>query len=90
MTAGQPKFVATCSACHGVNGQGGAGAVLANNANLADAGHVASTVIHGLGYMPPFGDELTDEDIAEIGSYIRNSWGNDFGVLTVEQAAAER
>jgi len=90
MAAGQPKFVATCSACHGVNGQGGAGAVLANNANLADAGHVASTVIHGLGYMPPFGDELTDEDIAEIGSYIRNSWGNDFGVLTVEQAAAER
>ncbi|WP_248305266.1 glucose/sorbosone family PQQ-dependent dehydrogenase [Devosia sp. 1566] len=90
VSAGQPKFVSTCSACHGVNGQGGAGAVLAGNQNLADAGHVASTVIHGLGYMPPFGDELSDEDIAQIGSYIRNSWGNDFGPLTIDEVAAKR
>lgn len=88
--AGQPKFIATCSACHGVNGKGSAGAVLAGNQNLADASHVASTVIHGLGYMPPFGDQLSDEDIAEIGSYVRNSWGNDFGALTVEQVSAQR
>ena len=90
VSAGQPKFIATCSACHGVNGKGSAGAVLAGNPNLADAGHVASTVIHGLGYMPPFGDQLSDQDIAEIGSYVRNSWGNDFGVLTVEQVSAHR
>ncbi|NGP17121.1 glucose/sorbosone family PQQ-dependent dehydrogenase [Devosia aurantiaca] len=90
VAAGQPKFVASCSGCHGVNGQGGAGAVLANNPNLADASHVASTIIHGLGYMPPVGADMSDEEVAEIGTYIRNSWGNDYGVLTVEEAAAER
>lgn len=90
VAAGQPKFVASCSGCHGVNGQGGAGAVLANNPNLADASHVASTIIHGLGYMPPVGADMSDEEVAEIGTYIRNSWGNDYGVLTVEEVAAER
>jgi mono/diheme cytochrome c family protein len=89
MAAGQPKFGSTCAGCHGANGQGGAGAVLANNAKLADPRHVASTIIHGLGYMPPFA-HLSDDDIAEIGSYIRNSFGNDFGILTVEEAAAAR
>jgi PQQ-dependent dehydrogenase (s-GDH family) len=88
--AGQPKYIATCSACHGVNGKGSAGAVLAGNPDLADAGHVASTIIHGLGYMPPMGGQLTDQEVSEIGTYIRNSWGNDYGVLTVEEAASKR
>jgi mono/diheme cytochrome c family protein len=89
VAAGQPKFGSTCAGCHGANGQGGAGAVLANNAKLADPRHVASTIIHGLGYMPPFA-QLSDEDVSEIGSYIRNSFGNEFGILTVEEAAAAR
>lgn len=89
VAAGKPKYVATCSACHGPTGRGSAGAVLAGNANLADPAHVASTIIHGLGYMPPFG-HLTNEDVAEIGSYIRNSWGNEYGPLTLEDAASVR
>jgi PQQ-dependent dehydrogenase (s-GDH family) len=90
VSAGQPIFVTTCSACHGTAGEGGAGAVLQNNANLADPNHVASTVIHGLGYMPPFGDQLTDEQISQVGSYVRNSFGNAFGPLTQEEVAAAR
>jgi PQQ-dependent dehydrogenase (s-GDH family) len=90
MRAGQPKYVARCSTCHGVNGRGSAGTVLVDNRNLADAGKVAATIIHGLGYMAPLGANLADADIAEIGSYIRNAWGNDHGLLTVDQAAAAR
>ncbi len=90
LAAGQPLYASTCSGCHGANGEGRAGAVLANNPNLADPAHVASTIIHGLGYMPPFGGRLSDEEVAQIGTYIRNSFGNDFGVLTVEDATAQR
>lgn len=90
VAAGQPEFVANCSGCHGVNGEGGAGAVLAANPNLSDAAFVASTIIHGMGYMPAVGADLSDEVVAQIGSYIRNSWGNDFGPLTPEEAAAQR
>lgn len=89
VAAGQPKYLATCSRCHGANGRGSAGAVLADNDKLADARHVASTIIHGLGYMPAFG-QLSDEEVAEIGSYIRNSFGNDFGILPVEQVTSAR
>ncbi len=35
--------------------------------------------------MPAFKDLLSDNDIAEISTFIRNSWGNDFGVLTTEE-----
>lgn len=87
---GAPKFAASCASCHGAGGQGGAGAVLAGNAELADADFVANTLIHGFGYMPAFGNQLSDEDIAQIGTYIRNSWGNDFGVLTTEEVEAAR
>ena len=87
---GAPKFAANCAMCHGPAGQGGAGAVLAGNGELADAGFVANTIVHGFGYMPAFGNQLSDDDIAEIGTYIRNSFGNDFGILTTEDVAAAR
>jgi PQQ-dependent dehydrogenase (s-GDH family) len=87
---GAPKFAANCAMCHGPAGQGGAGAVLAGNENLADASFVANTIVHGFGYMPAFGNQFSDEDIAQIGTYIRNSWGNDFGILTTEEVEAAR
>ena len=87
---GAPKYAANCAMCHGPAGQGGAGAVLAGNGELADAEFVANTIVHGFGYMPAFGNQLSDDDIAQIGTFIRNNWGNDFGVLTTEQVSAAR
>ncbi|WP_244467001.1 glucose/sorbosone family PQQ-dependent dehydrogenase [Devosia geojensis] len=87
---GLPKFAANCASCHGAGGEGGAGAVLAGNQALADADFVARTIVHGFGYMPPFGSQLSDEDIAQIGTYIRNAWGNDFGIVTTDQVQAAR
>ncbi len=87
---GAPKYAETCAMCHGPDGRGRAGAVLAGNEKLADADFVATSIVHGFGYMPAFGDQLSDNDIAEIGTYIRNSWGNDFGVLTTEQVRNTR
>ncbi|UTH46312.1 glucose/sorbosone family PQQ-dependent dehydrogenase [Loktanella salsilacus] len=87
---GGPQFAQTCSTCHGPAGRSDAAAVLAENEKLADAGYVASTVVHGFGYMPAFGSQLSDTEIAEIGTYIRNSWGNDYGVLTTDDVAQAR
>jgi mono/diheme cytochrome c family protein len=87
---GGPQFAQTCSTCHGPAGRSDAAAVLAGNEKLAEAAYVATTVVHGFGYMPAFGSQLSDTEIAEIGTYIRNSWGNDFGVLTTSDVTEAR
>jgi PQQ-dependent dehydrogenase (s-GDH family) len=87
---GLPQYSTTCAACHGAGGQGGAGPALAENDNLADADFVANTIVHGFGYMPGFGNQLSDAEIAQIGTYIRNAWGNEFGVLTQETVTNAR
>ncbi|WP_244519326.1 glucose/sorbosone family PQQ-dependent dehydrogenase [Paracoccus alcaliphilus] len=87
---GAPKYADSCAMCHGPAGGGGAGAVLAGNKQLDDIQFVANSIVHGFGYMPSFGSQLNDNDIAEISTFIRNSWGNEFGVLTTEQVQTVR
>ena len=87
---GGPQFAQTCSTCHGPAGRSDAAAVLARNEKLSDATYVATTLVHGFGYMPAFGSQLSDTEIAEIGTYIRNSWGNDYGILTTDEVTETR
>ncbi|WP_373356065.1 glucose/sorbosone family PQQ-dependent dehydrogenase [Pseudoroseicyclus sp. CXY001] len=87
---GEAKYGINCVSCHGVEGEGDEGVKLAGNENLASAEYVAETLVHGFGYMPPFGSTLDDESIAQVGTYIRNSFGNEFGIVTVEEVAAAR
>lgn len=43
------------------------------------------------GIMPPLGDVVgSDEDLAAVVSYIRNTWGNEASICTPEEAAAVR
>ncbi len=85
-----PKYAETCAVCHGPAGRSDNAAVLAGNEKLSDGDYVARSILHGFGYMPAFKDRLSDNDIAEIGTYIRNNWGNEFGVLTTEQVRSLR
>ena len=39
--------------------------------------------------MPPF-TNLTDREIAAVATYIRNSFGNNYGIATVEEVAKNR
>jgi len=32
--------------------------------------------------MPPFSQVLSDEEIAQVAGYVRNSWGNQGGKVT--------
>lgn len=88
--AGADVFTTNCAACHGNSGEGGVGPNLAGNQGLADANHVALQIIGGGGEMPGFGDQLTDQQIADVASYVRRTWGNAFGPVTVEEVAAQR
>jgi mono/diheme cytochrome c family protein len=63
------------------NGQGaqGAGAypALANDPHLASAGYAIGLVLHGHADMPAFSRTLTNRQIADVLTYLRQNFGND-------------
>ena len=89
-TGGQVYAQATCIACHGTNGEGGVGVALAENGGLGSVDTVVETILGGSGEMPAFASRLSDDEIAAVATYIRNSWGNAFGAVTPEEVAGRR
>jgi mono/diheme cytochrome c family protein len=91
---GAAIYAEKCASCHGPNGegQGDIFPALAGNANLADVDMVIDTVLHGRQgtAMVPWGDQLSDEQIAAVINHILSAWGNDFGSVTPEDVAAAR
>ena len=104
IAAGKQLFAGTCSTCHMPEGQGMAGVFppLAKSDYIAaDPKRVASTILHGLqgpvkvngtdynSIMPPM-SQLTDDEVANIATYVLNSWGNPGGHVTKAEAAEAR
>lgn len=81
---------AGCSGCHGANGEGGVGPALAGNLNLRDGTAVIGQIVSGGEVMPAFVDILDSDQIAAVATYVRNSWGNDFGEVTAADVASYR
>ncbi|MEJ7806957.1 MAG: nitrite reductase, copper-containing, partial [Telluria sp.] len=62
---------------------------------------IVDTMLHGLtgaitvngkeynSVMPPM-SQLTDDEVANIGTYVLNSWGNPGGKITSAEVAARR
>ena len=50
---------------------GTAGPALAGNEALQDEVHVLRQIIYGGGAMPAFGQQLTDEEVATVATFIR-------------------
>lgn len=78
---GETLYRSICQACHMADGQGartGAGMfpALAGNPRLAAAAYPAMVVMNGLHGMPPFGHQLTDDQIAEVVNFVRTRFGN--------------
>ena len=92
MSEGGPLFARNCAPCHGNNGQGEAGPKLAGNAFVATAGNVITQIFNGNEDhgMPPFADLLNDRQIAAIATFVRNSWGNSFGIVTPDTVKRTR
>lgn len=89
MDLGRARYNANCAECHGPELAGGAGPALAGNARVADNAVVVPQVILGGSYMPSFGN-LNNRTIAAILTYVRNSNGNNLGVVTADEVAAFR
>jgi mono/diheme cytochrome c family protein len=79
-----------CFVCHGQQGYGGIGPAFRNDPFLLLTEYVACQILLGRGVMPPFGGKLDDDQIAAVASYVRNSWGNRFGLVRPEEVARVR
>ncbi len=91
MDEGATVYRSNCHGCHGADGEGqppaqDAAPALAGNSSLRSVGVIVFQVINGGDYMPPFGG-LSNQQIAAVATYIRNSFGNDFGIATEEDVA---
>ena len=90
MEAGGQHYSDFCAACHDEDGSGNVGPALAGLEALENPELVYSQIAQGSGEMPAFDSVLDPEDIYAVGTYIRNSWGNDFGPVTEENAQSEQ
>jgi mono/diheme cytochrome c family protein len=79
---GEDLFKNICQGCHMPDAKGaiGAGAypALASNPRLAAAVYPINVVLHGQRAMPPFGESLNDEQIANVINYVRSHFGNHY------------
>lgn len=86
---GEATF-ANCAGCHGSNGEGVVGPKFAGSPALKDVKAMATILIKGKGGMPALGGSLSDEEVAGVLTYVRNSFGNNFGGVSVAEAKAAR
>jgi mono/diheme cytochrome c family protein len=94
-STGEGVYADLCQGCHMPGGVGaiGAGAypALARNPNLADPGYPLTMVVNGRAGMPPFGELLSDQQVAAVVNYVRSHFGNGFsGEVTPADAQAVR
>ncbi|MGC4026561.1 MAG: cytochrome c [Mesorhizobium sp.] len=102
---GAKTFAAKCSFCHGPDGRGHnqwipplAGAVSSLvdenasqiNVTLNGSGRVVTAGIPDAYRMPPFRTQLSDQEIADVLTYIRSSWGNYGGTVKPREVKALR
>lgn len=102
---GATIYANNCASCHQQNGQGVQGAFppLAGDPVVTDEDpteHI-QIVLYGLqgkaiegteyqGVMQPFGEMLSDEEVAAVINHERTSWGNDAPTITAQDVAEVR
>jgi mono/diheme cytochrome c family protein len=102
---GRRVYTANCTVCHQPGGTGIAGQYPPLSGSEWVAGHprrIIAIVLHGArgpitvkgqaynNVMASWGEVLKDKQIANVLTYVRKSWGNDYAPVTEEQVAAVR
>ncbi|MEJ2667617.1 MAG: c-type cytochrome [Deinococcales bacterium] len=87
MAQGKAIFDSICHVCHGDNGEGKIGPALDGDPNVGSTFFIVNRVLNGFTDhgMPSFRDQFTDQQVAAITTYVRNSWSNDYGAVTPEE-----
>ena len=75
---------ADCDFCHGANGEGTGAPGLVGNEYLRANASLVGLILGGYEShgMPAFAGRLTNREVAAVATYVRNSWGNEFGITT--------
>jgi mono/diheme cytochrome c family protein len=105
MSAGAAIYAHACVSCHEADGSGAPRIYppLPGNALLqsADPASTLRVILEGAqtittprapnkGSMPAYAKELSNQQIADVTNYIRNSWGNTGSAVTADQVAKAR
>jgi mono/diheme cytochrome c family protein len=105
MTTGADIYAHACVSCHEADGSGAPRIYppLPGNANLqsADPSSTLRIILDGAqtvttprapntGSMPAYAKQLSDQEIADVANYIRNSWGNAAPPVTPAQVRKAR
>jgi len=103
--SGAATFMAKCSACHGSDGRGqgqwipplaGSASSLAKedassiNVTLNGSGRIVANGVPDAYRMPPFRNQLSDSEVADVLTFVRTSWGNKGGAVKPEDVKALR
>lgn len=80
---GEKLYRRVCAGCHMPDAKGvstGAGfyPALAHNPKLAAAAYPVYVVTHGMNGMPPVGQMMTDQQVADVVNYVRGNFGNRY------------
>jgi mono/diheme cytochrome c family protein len=105
VAAGEQTYMVTCGACHQPhgNGQEGLAPPLTNSEWVSGpSGRLIRIILQGVGGpietngkkfnmdMPPLGAALSDEQVAQVASFVRRSFGNEASVIRTEEVASVR
>lgn len=103
MMIGRNTYMAACAGCHGMQGEGipNVSPALHGNGIIAmdSAKDTISVVLNGIPTehftgnkrmyaMPPFAHRLSDEEIADLATWVRAEWGGQATPVTVEEVKA--
>ena len=103
--SGAKLYARHCAACHGDEGEGVAGIYPALAGNRAVTLRTPANLVHVVlegGFapatagnprpfgMPPFATELSDEQLAQLLTHIRGSWGNRAAAVSALEAGRYR
>jgi len=90
---GAALFASVCAGCHQPDASGARGAAaypaLADNSNVASADYMERLLLYGQRGMPPVGQMMSDQQIADVINYVRTHFGNAYGD-TLSGADVER
>ena len=96
-TLGARIYKAQCAECHGDEGEGGGNLYLSlagqRTVTMQSSANLVKIIING-GFapttagnprpfgMPPFGQNLSNAEIAAVASFVRSAWGNNAGPVS--------
>jgi mono/diheme cytochrome c family protein len=105
MASGEKLYKASCIACHELDGSGAPRIYppLPGNANLQSANPASAIkiVLDGAetittprapnkGSMPPYASKMSDQEVADVVTYVRNAWGNAAPAAAADEVARLR